>query len=80
MAEIMEAVKKEGTKAPAKKTVKKDSAQTEGYTGKELAAVSDKLFGVKRECVLIALKGEKDTLSVEVAKEKIEKFMKKEVR
>lgn len=80
MAETMEAVKKEETKAPAKKAVKKAPAQTGEYTVKELASVSEKLFGVKRECVLVALKGEKGVLSVEAAKEKISRFMKKEVK
>lgn len=80
MAETMEAVKKEETKAPAKKAVKKAPVQTGGYTVKELALVSEKLFGVKRECVLVALKGEKGVLSVEAAKDKVSKFMKKEVK
>lgn len=48
------------------------------YTPKELADVSH-VFGTMPECVTVALKGIK-TITMESAKEKINKFLKKEVK
>ena len=64
----------------AAKTEKAESVPTVEslYTPKELAAVAH-VFDTMPECVTAALKGVK-TITMESAKEKINKFLKREVK
>lgn len=76
------AVKKEQAE-PAQTDARKGYKQPKApaYSVGELAANAKKLFGVRQECVVVALKAAgKTDCTVSEAEEVIKKFMKKEVK
>ena len=78
---MAEEKKEVATPKPRADGVKKKSAGAAVYPVSALIAESEKLFGVKKECAVAALKPLRaDVLDVGTAKAAVEKFMQKKVR
>lgn len=75
MAEEKKTAVNQTSAAPAKKTAESV------YSVQELTAANEKVFGVKKECVVAALKENgKDKLTLTEAKRIVNDFLKREVK